>query len=378
MTIALIILSALNIPSADELGLLMLTYVYGALCFICFGIVVLAIALKPSLLDIQVRGEDFIAVIIPFVTIINFVVASFNDVAISSWLARSAHLLLLPLVYFAFRFEGLSANKVWDWMCVAGFLEAVAIYGTFIAYFDAAAARRAADIEGVLLYSAFFICAVHNAAQRYHSTGRSRYLALYVFLLGAAMLTGTRLLMVASLVPMIFFASRRVLAFMAPAAILVGLVLAPFGFFDRFDLTNPEYFRTVASKIQEVVALWGMFVSHPLVGVGLGKEYTIWIVEGFHTYTYSHNILLFYLGYGGLLLASVALYPFARVLVHTRGPIERPWVFCVSIFLFYSTNTTFTTLKHTVVVAGLLYICAQGHAIVRGGRDVAMQPVASG
>ena len=63
----------MSIP--PPLGLLMLTYVYGALCFICFGIVVLAIALKPSLLDIQVRGEDFIAVIIPFVTIIMTVLA---------------------------------------------------------------------------------------------------------------------------------------------------------------------------------------------------------------------------------------------------------------------------------------------------------------
>jgi hypothetical protein len=351
MARALIYLSILSIPGAEELGILFLTGMYVVLV-VAAPFIQIALSKNNAIFDIpggySTQTVTYLAAI-PVLLVVNYFIAESNHVELSVWLSRAVHLALVPFFYFSFRLSRLDPEAVFRDVSVAGIIEVFLIFATFIAYFDSTAFRRAADIEGVILYSVLLVVTAFYAIQKYNAQGMRFHLVLYVACLVAAVLTGTRGLIIA--IATLLLASRNLRSTFVTFAVLAVAVIpiAIFGLFDRFDLTSQENMITVSAKLEELILLWRFFVDNPVFGVGLGRVYQVSIAP--NPYTYSHNVILFYLGYTGLIGLLVALYPLIRIFIR---PGYR--IFVMAILVYYTSSTTFTNIKHSILLALILLL----------------------
>lgn len=343
MARALIYLSFLSIPGAEELGLLPLTGLY-VILILATGVIFTII--RPGTIPLS----TFMYLLsIPAFLLANYYFAHYNEVDIKVWLARSIHLMLLPFMYLAFKFSKTSPNVLLRDICICGIFEVLLIYGTFFAYLDTEQLRRAADIEGVIVYSLFLIFGAFFCLKRFEDTRSRRYLLFYSLVLLATILTGSRSLTIATLLLVMTLRNKILFVFLGSSISLIALAFAGNSLIERYDLTNQENLITVLSKLEELIILFNFFLENPLLGAGLGKPYQISIA--LTEYTYSHNILFFFLGYAGLFGLFVAIYPLLR-LFFARGHK----LLVIAIFLFYTSSTTYTNFKHSLVLAFALVL----------------------
>jgi hypothetical protein len=272
---------------------------------------------------------------------------------------------LIPLYFLAFRFAALTPLKGFRDVVNIGFFEVGLIFVAFFVYLGSDVLRRAADIGGVIVYSVFLLLAAHDALRRFEQERSRLWMLIYLVILLAAVLTGTRVLILSVL--FLLVGLQRWIRLL-PLAVVVALPLAllvEFGLFDRFDLSQEDNIITVTSKFDEIRALWAFFSESPLLGAGIGVAYQVPLANS--DYTYSHNILMFYLGYSGLIGAAVALYPLLRLVLL---PDYR--VLAIAIMLFYTSSTTYTNVKHSILMALILLMADSWRP--RPGGDAQMRP----
>lgn len=343
MTRALIYLSFLSIPGAESLGLLPLTGLYVLL--ILATAVVFAITKNNT-----IPLSSFVYLLsIPALLLANYYIAHLYEVDTMVWLARAVHLGLIPFFYLAFKYSKVSPKVLFLDVCICGLIEVALIYGTFFAYLDTEQLRRASDIEGVIVYTVFLLFGAFHCLARFNKTGQRRYLLLYGLVLLATLLTGSRSLTIATLMVVLALRQKALFLLVVGVVGVITLAFAGNSLIDRYDLTKYEHLITVLSKLEELWILWNMFLENPPLGTGLGNAYQVSIA--LTRYTYSHNILFFYLGYAGLLGLLVAIYPLLRLFFR---PGYR--VLVMAVFFFYTSSTTYTNLKHSLLLALILVL----------------------
>lgn len=355
MSRLLVYLSIFSLPGAEELGLLWLTFAY------------LAAVLAAPLLVVAMRPHTLVQAMPPHASegvvycclltamlAANFIVGRYTGVPAEIWLARSVHLLAIPSIYFCFTLERMQAQRLFKDICVVGALEVALIFAAAIGYGGEDALRRATDIEGVIVYSVYLVCAAFYAIQRFTVTRSALWLAAYLLIAIAAALTGTRVLLVSVgvLLLTLRFSRSALVAGLAVAAMAIAIALAGDGLFSRFNLAEEDNVITIISKIEELQWLGSYFMAGPALGQGFGRAYQVSVAGS--EYTYSHNIVMFYLGYAGLIGFALALYPLFRWML-----LPGARILIVAVFIFYSSATTYTNIKHSLFMVVALLAATQ-------------------
>lgn len=336
----LIYASILALPGAKDTGGAATVYVYIALLLAVSGAQVLMS--NPASEDaprFPPNSTMYFVFLIVFLAL-NFIVGQVNGVNPGTWASRAIHLLLIAAAYVSFKYSRIDPATLLRDLRNIGILETIAIYGTWIYYFDPH--RRAADFEGVVIYSICIIIAAYWYIRDYAHGGAKHSLFVYVAILFAVILTGSRGLTVAiAVMPLATRANWRLLLFYFLAGI-AAIPLLSSGLLARFE-TNPENLVTVVGKVREVEQMIQFFIQQPILGVGIGKMYHV--PFALWDYTYTHNMVAFYLGYGGLLGLVAGLYPFWRLL---RSPTYR--VIGFSALLYYMSSTAYTNVRHSLAI----------------------------
>jgi hypothetical protein len=344
----LIYASVLALPVAGDAGTDFITYGYIALLLLLPVLQVLTT--NPAAEDaprFPPNSTLYLVYVVVFL-MVNFIVGQMNGVSPAAWASRSVHLALIVVSYVSFRYSRIDPVTLLRDLRNIGILETIVIYGTYIAYLDPR--RRAADIEGTIIYSICIIVAAYWYLREYATAGGKKPLFAYVAILFAVILTGSRGLIVSvAVMPLAMRANWRLLVFYFMAGI-AAIPLLSSGLLARFEL-NPENLVTVFGKVREVEQMLSFFGDHPITGVGIGKAYRVPFANS--DYTYTHNMVAFYLGYGGLLGIVAGLYPFWRLL---RSPAYRLIAF--SALLFYMSTTAYTTVRHSLTM-GLALLLAE-------------------
>jgi hypothetical protein len=350
MSRLLIYLSFLSLPGAEELGLLSLTFAYLAWALASPLLVVLLRASTGRTVDsIGTGGTLIYLCLLAAYLPVNLAVSQFNGVDELTWLSRSAHLIVLPSIYLCFSLERARADVLLRDIALVGAIETGLVFIAALLFQDADIVefRRATDIEGVIVYSLFMVYAAFHALQRFDRTRAPVWLLAYLLVLLAAALTGTRVLLLAIAALLLALKSRMrsILVLLAMAGI--GAALAEAGLFDRFNLAQDDNLITILSKVEELRWLGSFFLQNPLLGVGFGKAYQVSLASS--EYTYSHNMVMFYLGYSGLVGLTLALWPLLRLAF-----VPETWVLVLAILVFYTSATTYTNVKHSLFLATTL------------------------
>lgn len=347
---ALILLSFLSIPNPGDVGLELLGYGYFALVLLIFA----TLFVYQSLMGISrgsysVNSDVIYCVIIYLYLLVNFLVASLYGVETGVWLKRSIHLFLIPIFWFIFNRESSRIDELLKQVYYIGLIEVGLVFVAYFMYIDSPESerRRATDIEGVILYSWCMVYAAYYLIEKYKNVKAKRYLVGYFIILLAELLTESRILLLSTLVLSIqlFSNARSLLLVLLVLPIFVPLV--QIGYLDRFDFSNTDHLITILSKIEEVEILFGYFMDSPIFGTGFGRQYSISIANS--VYTYSHNMFLFYLAYGGIVGLLIALFPLIRISKNFSY-----WPLVMASCVFYLSNTTYTNVKHSIIMALLL------------------------
>jgi len=347
LPLAMIYGTFLSLPSAQEKGLLIISFTYLATTILVAALM-LVMRVKGSTRTYQGTELAFMALIIVLLCS-NFFVAVFNDISMTVWMSRIIHVPMILVYIIILKYSDLSIDDVLHAIFVVGVIEGGLIYLTFFAQLGIDA-QRGTDIQGVIVYSVVLVFAAYLALLKYNQSKRFIYLMAYFALLFASILTGTRGLILAIAVLMMVLRLNwlKMVAFLAAIGGLYYLLVN--GFLDRFNIQDQDNIVTILSKLEEVIILYNFWESSPIFGVGFGYEFQTSIAAS--PYNYSHNALLFYLGYGGLLALSIYLGPLIRI---WRAQQKAIWL-VLGISLFYTTSTTFTNVKHSLVMAILIFV----------------------
>lgn len=342
--------SFMNLSSAEEKGTVLFTFAY-----IAFAMMVATLFIFARLNKSAPRWSQseliYIALLI-LLLIVNFFVATSNELSMRIWASRAMHIPMTVVFLIIFRLGGLSVEQLMKMLFYLGMIEMGIICFSFLSGSGVDAAR-ATDIDGVIIYSVLLVVSGFLSLHYYNSCGKSLYLLLYFAVLMATVLTGTRGLIVSVAIQILVLRLSWVKVVMFVFAMLGTYYMLVAGFLERFNISDQDNLITVLSKFEELQILWNFFMSSPLWGVGFGTEFQTSTAAS--PYTYSHNALLFYLGYGGLLAlpALIApLYSFLRT-------VPKGYLMFTSVMLFYTTSTTFTQLKHSLVMAAFVFIGAR-------------------
>lgn len=342
--------SFMNLSSAQEKGTVIFTLIYIALTMM---VAVLFILVRLNQKAPRWSQSELIySALVILLLIVNFFVASFNELSMSIWASRALHIPMTLVFLIIFRLGGLTAEQLMRMLFYLGILEMGVIYFTFLAGAGVDVAR-ATDIDGVIIYSVLLVVGGFLCLHYYNSSGKTLYLLLYFAVLMATVLTGTRGLIVCVAIQILALRLSWVKIAVFFLAMLGTYNLLITGFLERFNISDQDNVITVLSKFEELQILWNFFLSSPLWGVGFGTEYQISIANS--PYTYSHNALLFYLGYGGLLALPVLIAP----LFSFMRTVPKGYLMFSSVMLFYTTSTSYTQLKHSLVMAAFVFIAAQ-------------------
>jgi len=350
MSRLLIYLSFVSLPGAAELGLLPLTGLYVVLVL---ASPVIEAAVRPGSFLRSGETIPFASILyvlsIPLLLALNFLMARLNEVDPTIWMSRSIHLALVPFFYASFKLARLDPETVFRDISIVGFIEVLLVYAAFLLYFDSALLRRATDFEGVIVYSVFLLLAALFCLKKYQAEKSGVYLFGYFLILLATVLTGTRVLTISAAL-LILALERKTRTIVIGGLIAILLIpLVELGLFGRFDFGLDDNLITITSKLEELMTLWGFFSDHPALGTGFGKAYQVSLAV--NEYTYSHNIVLFYLGYAGLAGVLIGLYPLIRLFL-----VPGYRVIVIAIAVFYASSTTFTNVKHSILLAFVLLL----------------------
>jgi len=182
-------------------------------------------------------------------------------------------------------------------------------------------------------------------------------------------------------------ASRNLLA-PAFAVMLLSLLLLPAGYVDRIKtITQPGADESVRSRRETNVAMFQIFLDHPLLGVGIGNSVPLSVVYNPSIYfpRVSHNIVLEVAaetGLVGLLFFAFALgyaaLDFRRAAHHFAGR-ENWLMYAVACgFLLGLVGFLVTALFKTATVVRVLWLCVAMSVVMRNLVAAGEEPAAGG
>ena len=342
--------SFMNLSSAQEKGTVIFTLAYIALAMIVATLFIFARCNKSARL--WSKSELIYTALVIVLLIVNFCVATFNELSMSIWGSRVLHIPMTLVFLIIFRLGDLSVEQLVRMLFYLGMIEMGVIYFVTLSGSGVDAAR-ATDIDGVIIYSVLLVVGGFLSLHYYDSDGKALYLFLYFAVLVATVLTGTRGLIACVAIQILALRLTWVKIVMFVIVMSGTYYLLAAGFLERFNISDQDNVITILSKFEEIQILWNFFLSSPLWGVGFGTEYQTSIANS--PYTYSHNALLFYLGYGGLLALPVLIAP----LYSFMRTVPKGYLMFASVILFYTTSTTYTQLKHSLVMAAFVFIGAR-------------------
>lgn len=373
-----IFLSVLSIPNPTEVGLMSLTIYYFSFTFIAAFLSIILRIRSANNLKIKLDANVFYVLLIFLLIIINFLISNLYSVPYDMWIKRSIHLSMIPVFYLIFTYRKPNMESLFKCVYYMGLFEVVLIFFTFGLYLDTDEIRRATDIEGVILYSVWIVFSAYYSLEQYRLTKQRKYLFVFSIIILAEVLTGSRILLVSTVILLFGFIKDARIFIYIMLTVLLFMPLNQYGFFDRFDLDTEENMITVYSKVEEIEYLIEYFLTNPVFGVGFGRPYQITMANS--EYTYSHNIFLFYLAYGGIIGFFIALYPLIKL---SRTPGYG--LLAISFSVFYLSSTSYTNIKHSILMALILILVKERRGIIpiadrasAGGRFLASaQPRAS-
>ncbi len=342
--------SFLSLPSAQQKGTLLFTYFYIAFSV---AVCVLMVALRFFNRNVGLRKSEltYISMAILLVSV-NYIVGYINEIDVFVWQARAIHVPMVIVYTLMLCYSELTPKDVLKSLLALGVIEMLLIFWVFITKGGQLTVRMT-DLDGILVYSGSLVIAAFISMSFFKSTKKPLYLFLYFGMLVAAVMTGSRGLIVGIAVSFFVLSLKR----MQIVAILVGIAGIYFmltnGYLERFNIQDRDNFITVLAKYEEIQALLKFFLSNPLLGVGFGYQYQISLAGTY--YTYSHNAIMFYLGYGGIIGVIFYFFP----IVQFSRYYAKGWVLLLALVLFYSSSTVYTNVKHSLVMAGLVYIAAR-------------------
>lgn len=351
-------------PNPRELGLMALTIFYFSFTFIAAFFSIL-IHLKSLINNPRKKIDANIHYLLSifFLIVINYVISNLNSVPSDIWIRRSIHLLMIPIFYSIFTYGKGSVDSLFKCVYYVGIVEALAILFAFGLYFDTSNIRRATDIEGVVIYSVWIVFSVFYSLQQHRLTKQKKYLFISFIIIIAVVLTESRVLLVSTIILLLDRIKHRGKVVYIILGILLFIPLNEYGFFNRFDIGTERNMITVYAKMYEIKYLLKYFLTSPVFGVGFGRPYDIIIANS--VYTYSHNMFLFYLAYGGVVGLIIGIYPIIKLL-RTPG---HAWL-VISLAVYYCSSTSYTNVKHSILMALILVLVRREKLIVPRGNGI--------
>lgn len=291
----------------------------------------------------------------------NYISYASNSSEIQTWIKRSIALIYTPIIIMAM----LSVQKrhpdfpqrVVDYILLVASFEGLSIVLLATLFPD----DRATNFEGLLVYSAFLVAGAYFSAQRFKTSRSLGDAVFYLFLVGAAGMTGSRGLTLSTLLPILLFIRLNVKSILLIGITCLGGIVfsSNIPVIGRTFQGSPEDLLTISAKASEIELLFQMFLSSPIIGVGFGLPFqTPFDLAAF---TYSHNWFFFALGYGGLV--GLLLHFAPLIFFALKKSRENGWILVCSLLVFYASSTTYTNFKHSIVLACIYVSCV---AVARG------------
>lgn len=363
-----ILLSFLSIPNPEGAGLLILSYSYFAFVIVAFVFSIFIYKLRKSDAVPLIYFTSFLAFLI-----INFLVSKIYAVDALVWVKRTVHIIFIPAYYFIFRKyiakDQENIKVITNTFYLIGVIEALMIILTYLYDPNLAENKRATSFNEMILYSIFMVFSAFIAIEKYKHGNKIKYLAIYFLIVFASWLTGSRILSLSIMMVIIPFVitmrkNKKYLFYFILSLFLFPIVisfidLSSISFFQRMNLDNEGNLDTIESKYFEVIRLFEFFQTSPVFGVGYGKTFNTGIEIS--DYSYTHVWVMFNLGYGGLIGLTLAFYPIVRLnFINYKTFL---W-FTIVIFVFYLSNTSYTNLKHSMLIAFMLLLNKQSASLI--------------
>lgn len=343
----LIILLTNSFPSVS-IGTLNLSVLSSALFFIS-----LPIYFFPGIYKIKFSYKYFIYVITLLVfLIINFIKSIQLNVDYITWLTRAAFLISIP--FFLFYIFSLTKNIKLDIqiafqiLIIIGFFEVVLIILSAFLGGDPQSGRATVFL-GSTIYSSCVLVSLYWSIQKYKVLVSVKYLLLIFVIIVALVLTGSRLLFLAGILFIVFEFFNYKLIFPA-----VLLLVSFFYYLNDANILiarsqNIEDDITVLGKLAEIEYMKEFFTQNPIFGIGLGYPFNNGIdIEDF---TYTHNLLAFSLGYGGVILFLLIFSPIFLFILKFRLEGLK---FIFPIILFNLSTTSYNGLRFGLLFSLIL------------------------
>lgn len=348
--------SFFSIPNPSGVGMFIFTICYLSLIVFLFFI---------KIIQYKITKKEIIVImyflLLLVFMIVNYYIAIINNIDEGIWFKRTMHLMFIPIYYLIF--SSYCKNRlckrselikvIEEYFIVMAIIESFLVYVSF--FINDTVDERATAINGMIVYSVLIVVGSYYALKKYNDKKEYKYFLIYIFSFFAILLTGSRILLLSELVLILIVLVKITKKNLYFIFFIIAILAILLNFkdnliiFDRFDMEDTKNFITIQGKINEVIQLYNFFISYPVFGVGYGKEFDTYV--DIAMFTYSHNWLMFNLGYGGIIGFILALFPLVVFFIKTeRSNI----ILIIAIIIFYFSSTTYTNIKHSMLMAFFL------------------------
>ena len=273
-----------------------------------------------------------------FLLIINWYVSNINNIEFSIWMARSLWiiiaLLLLMHPKLSFSIDEIKkvllivASSKLVFILVAVLIGGIGVRATIL--FDSP------TYSPVILYLSYYF------------TKEKKWIWLIISLILIS-LTGSRLLLISAfIIPFAILNLKNKLKLGVVLVFLVIIISPYLGITERLiELLEITEDLSFIGKANEFIVLFDYFKENPLFGKGFGLRYDNGVdIEHF---TYSHNVIAYFLGYSGLLGSYILLVFFKKM--YSDRDLR---YFLISVFIFMLSTTSYTLPDSSLILLLIL------------------------
>jgi hypothetical protein len=294
---------------------------------------------------IKPRVLIFVSLLI-ILLLANFCTARINGVPTFDWLRESSSFLFFPILLLAMSsYSEERLNMLFNSIAAVGCIEFI---GIFISSWIFGTEGRATNLFGTTFISHAILIFEFVVLRKFRDNFLLSSLIILIFLY-AYSLTGSRGLLFSSL--LLLFSHVKVRNILG---VFVFTLIASFTIeFSDLPILKRDYNLSEDSsslgKFGEIEVLFNWFKENPYFGRGIGSWYNNGV--DLSDFNYSHNMILFFLGYTGIFLSVIYFIIFFIVSVNYRFRY-----LMIAIILFYLSATTYTSLSFSIFLSISLLI----------------------
>ncbi len=288
----------------------------------------------------------FYVVLLIVLLFANFQTARINGVPTFDWLRESSSFLFFPILLLTM--SGYSKERLIKVFYSAAALGCLEFFGIFISSWVNGVDARATNLLDTTFVSHSILIFEFVLLQKYKDNFFYSSSIILIFLV-AYSLTGSRGLFFSSLLLLLPYIKIRNLLILSVLT-LIAVFTLPLGNLPIFKRDyNLMEDTSSLGKFGEIEVLFGWFKDNPYFGRGVGAWYNNGV--DLSDFNYSHNILLFFLGYTGIFFSAIYFLIFFKISMNYQF---RYLMF--AIILFYLSATTYTSLSFSIYLSLALLI----------------------